>query len=190
METLTISETAERTGLTKKAIRNRVDREQLRAVLKDGVRRIPVSELIRTELVSPEGEATRQASRGDEGQPEAPASINGVEVVRELIDRLESRDRELGEAKALSRYAESLREEAITERKELAVRVRGLEAELEAAKAQALPPHAEPEAEAVGPAGQQEAEIIEMLASGSWKKRREARRRARQLATGGSTEAV
>ncbi len=50
METLTIAEAAEATGLTKKAIRNRVDRGQLRAVLRDGVRRIPRSELDRAGL--------------------------------------------------------------------------------------------------------------------------------------------
>ena len=50
METFTIAEAAELTGLTKKAMRHRVDRGQVRAVKYGGVRRISRAELDRVGL--------------------------------------------------------------------------------------------------------------------------------------------
>jgi hypothetical protein len=67
--TLTIAEAADPTGLTCKAIRSRVDRGTIRAVLRDGVRRTPHSERARTGLLEP----TREVAA----------------VVGELLDRLE-----------------------------------------------------------------------------------------------------
>ena len=49
-ETFTITEAAELTGLTKKAVRHRVDRGRLQAVKEGGLRRIPRSELERAGL--------------------------------------------------------------------------------------------------------------------------------------------
>ena len=50
METFTIAEAAELTGLTKKAMRHRVDRGQIRAIKYGGVRRISRAELDRVGL--------------------------------------------------------------------------------------------------------------------------------------------
>lgn len=98
MEALTIAEAATATGLSKKAIRNRVDRGQLRAVLRDGVRRIPHSELERAGLWP---HAIEAASR----QPAAK------EAWAELLARLERQAAELAQLRALTREADSLRDE-------------------------------------------------------------------------------
>lgn len=52
MNTFTIAEAAELTGLTKKALRHRVDRGQIRAEKEGNVRRIPRSELERVGLAA------------------------------------------------------------------------------------------------------------------------------------------
>ena len=64
METLTFAQAAEVTGLSKKALRNRVYRGQIRAVLKDGLRRIPRSELERLELVAVSNEIDSGSTLG------------------------------------------------------------------------------------------------------------------------------
>lgn len=106
METLTIAEAAEATGLTKKAIRNRVDRGQLKAVLRDGVRRIPLSELDRAGLATTTPETDSEAGIGQEatsGQPQEASS-----GWTELLGRLERQASELAELRQLTREAESL----------------------------------------------------------------------------------
>jgi len=106
VETLTIAEAADATGLTKKAIRNRVDRGQLRAVLRDGVRRIPRSELDRTRLSEAGGGAAiRQEAAPGQGQEASGWS--------ELLERLERQAGELAELRTLTREAESLRDERL-----------------------------------------------------------------------------
>jgi excisionase family DNA binding protein len=101
VETLTIAEAADTTGLTKKAIRNRVDRGQLRAVLRDGVRRIPRSELDRIGL-SEAGDGAAIRQRAAPGQPQEASGWN------ELLERLERQAGELAELRQLTRAAESL----------------------------------------------------------------------------------
>lgn len=101
METLTISEAAERCGLSHKAIRNRVDRGQLRASLRNGTRRIPASELERVGLIGPADEAAK-------GQEPQRGSLGG-NALGELLDRLERQAGELAELRLLSREADSLR---------------------------------------------------------------------------------
>lgn len=104
METLTIAEAADATGRSKKAIRNRVDRGQLRAVLRDGVRRIPRSEVDRLCLVEADGEAAIRQEAG-------PGQGRGASGWSELLERLERQAGELAELRTLTREAESLRDE-------------------------------------------------------------------------------
>ena len=130
METYTISEAAQLTGLTEKSVRNRVDRGQLRVVKRDGLRRIPRSELKRAGLIRAE--------------PEAPASDEPVSgrvdspIVDQLLDRLERQASQLGELRALTSQAESLQQQrveleaALREAQEDARRAHVRVAELEA----------------------------------------------------------
>ncbi len=109
METLTITEAAEATGLSKKALRNRVDRGQIRAVLREGVRRIPRSELERIGLtVSLPREAGEEA-----GALQNAAESHPTEAVawKEALERLERQAAELAELRLITRQAETLREE-------------------------------------------------------------------------------
>jgi len=108
METLTIAEAAEATGLTKKAIRNRVDRGQLRAVLRDGVRRIPTSEIERAGLLADPEEAGDGAAIRHEGASGQPPEAGAWS---ELLGRLERQAGELAELRQLTREAESLQGE-------------------------------------------------------------------------------
>lgn len=103
METYTIAEAAKATALSHKAIRNRVDRGQLRVSLRDGVRRIPASELERAGLLGPAAEAAK-------GQEPQGGSLGG-NMLGELLDRLERQAGELAELRLISREADSLRGE-------------------------------------------------------------------------------
>jgi excisionase family DNA binding protein len=69
--TVTIAEAAALTGLSKTALRRRIERGSLPAVVRGGVRRIPVSELERRGLV-------RAASaRADDPRPAADGAAPG-----------------------------------------------------------------------------------------------------------------
>ena len=149
METLTIAEAADATGLTKKAVRNRVDRGQVRAVLRDGVRRIPRSELERAGLSLDAREAGAGAAEGQEAAPGYP------EPMAEVLDRLERQAGELAELRVLTREADSLREERDR-----------LEAALLESRAKAA------EAEAKLEAERGEAERLRQVASAGWWQRR------------------
>ena len=124
METYTISEAAELTGLTDKSVRNRVDRGQLRVVKRDGLRRIPRSELKRAGLIRSEPEAPN-------GVEPASEPLGSPALVSQLLDRLERQASQLGELRALTSQAESLQDQ----------RAR-LEAALENAHADARRAHA------------------------------------------------
>ena len=80
METFTIAEAAELTGLTKKAMRHRVDRGQIRAVKYGGVRRISRAELERVGL-----------------RADRPATTVNGDAVTGLKDALRARARDLDE---------------------------------------------------------------------------------------------
>lgn len=109
METLTITEAAEATGLSKKALRNRVDRGQIRAVLREGVRRIPRSELehagLAVKLPHEAGSEAGALRNGAESHPTEAAAW------KEALERLERQAAELAELRLITRQAESLREE-------------------------------------------------------------------------------
>lgn len=90
MRSFTISEAAEATGLTQKALRARIEQGQVRAVLRDGMPpRIPESELRRAGLL-PEGDEPDSTS----GSP--PES----EIVRELVAVIERQASELATLRA------------------------------------------------------------------------------------------
>lgn len=105
VETYTFAEAEKLTGLTRKALRNRVYRGKLQAVLRDGVRRIPHSELDRAGLL--------QARFEIDGAPGEGTSRSGdisreAAIVSEMLERLERQAGELAEMRLLTRQAESL----------------------------------------------------------------------------------
>jgi excisionase family DNA binding protein len=109
METLTITEAAEATGVSKKALRNRVDRGQLRAVLRDGMRRIPRSELERIGLIVKLPHEAGDGAGVFQNATESPSTE--AAAWREALERLERQAAELAELRLLTRQAETLREE-------------------------------------------------------------------------------
>ncbi len=107
MHTFTIAEAAEATGLSHKAIRNRVDRGKLRVVKRDGIRRIPHSELKRAGLLNAPNEVSQMLGpqRGNPNEAVPSSTID------RLVERLEHQATELGELRLLTRQAKSLEDE-------------------------------------------------------------------------------
>lgn len=99
METLTIAEIAERTGLSKAAIARRIERGTLRSVKRNGLRLVPLSELERAGLATT---VSHVAPRG---------SHDVAAVITSLTERIESQAFELGRLRALTVEADSLRAE-------------------------------------------------------------------------------
>jgi hypothetical protein len=94
VNSFTIAEAAEVSGLTQKALRARIDGGQVRAVLRDGAPpRIPESELRRAGLLP--ASPPRSAEPAD-GARERP----GSEIVRELVAVIERQAAELAELRA------------------------------------------------------------------------------------------
>jgi excisionase family DNA binding protein len=119
VRTYTITEVAELTGTSRKAIARRVERGSLRSVFRNGRRRIPRSELVRAGLL-PEGEeAPRDGSPAAPLLPRpasggVPAEAGATEdmlaaLVREVLDRFERQSQEIAQYRALTVQAESLR---------------------------------------------------------------------------------
>ena len=129
---LTISEAAELTGLTRKAMARRVERGSVRSVLRAGRRLIPRSELVRVGLLPLEGESG-VGFLMDPGAPQHSPVAHEISdeqsvvavLVRELVDVLQRQAGELAQYKALTAEAESLRLER--EVAELRVRLSVLE---------------------------------------------------------------
>jgi hypothetical protein len=115
--TLTLAEAAEATGLTPKALQRRIDRGSLRSVLVDSRRRVPLSELLLSGLLTPDGSAPPDVvgeAWVKEGHSPAGSDPPGslptyTMTARELLDRIERQAQEIGEMRALTREAESLR---------------------------------------------------------------------------------
>jgi excisionase family DNA binding protein len=135
--TYTIAEAAELTGLSRKAIARRVERESLRSVVHRGRRLIPRSELVRAGLVPAESD-TRDRSVPASGFPSplnAPLSesMSGFAdpalnaLLRDLLERLERQAGEIAHFRAITAQAESLRRE--DEISELRARLLALENE-------------------------------------------------------------
>ena len=123
MRTYTISEAAELTGLSRKALARRVERGSLQCVVRDGRRRIPVSELVRVGLLEDderpdddEFDPRLLLSAGARPRADLPARYDAGQtgqtlaaVLRELFDRFERQATELANLRALTVHAESLR---------------------------------------------------------------------------------
>lgn len=119
MRTYTITEAAEVTGLSRKAIARRVERGSLRSVVRNGRRRIPRSELVRAGLL---GDGQRDPLEGDPAAPFLPRPSPGgalaetgtsedmlASLFREVLDRFERQSQEIAQYRALTVQAESLR---------------------------------------------------------------------------------
>ena len=119
LRTYTITEAADLTGLSRKAIARRVERGSLRSVVRNGRRRIPRSELARAGLLE---EAHHRPREGDPDAPllPHPASAGALTetgssegmlatLVREVLDRFERQSQEIAQYRALTVQAESLR---------------------------------------------------------------------------------
>jgi excisionase family DNA binding protein len=135
LRTYTITEAAEATGISRKAIARRVERGSLRSVVRNGRRRIPRSELVRAGLL---GDGEREPREGDPAAPFLPrpapggalAETGGSEdmlatLFREVLDRFERQSQEIAQYRALTVQAESLR--LTNELAELRVRLAELE---------------------------------------------------------------
>jgi excisionase family DNA binding protein len=141
VRTYTISEAAELTGLTRKAIARRVERGSIRSLVRNGRRRIPHSELLRTGLLAgdeveepdeleledfePERLLPHVRSRREPGRVDPTSTLTAL--VRELVDRLERQATELATFRAISAHAENLRLE--NDLAELRARLSRLEGE-------------------------------------------------------------
>jgi Helix-turn-helix domain len=121
LRTYSITEAADITGLSRKAIARRVERGSLRSLVRNGRRRIPRSELTRAGLLP---ESDPEAPEFDPASLLLPRSVPGEEVdvpaqvrweqtvtalFRELLDRFERQSAEVAQFRALTVQAESLR---------------------------------------------------------------------------------
>jgi excisionase family DNA binding protein len=119
MRTYTITEAAEATGLSRKAIARRVERGSLRSVVRNGRRRVPRSELVRAGLLADGEQVPRE---GDPAAPVLPHPAPGASLAetgttedmlaalfREVLDRFERQSQEIAQYRALTVQAESLR---------------------------------------------------------------------------------
>jgi excisionase family DNA binding protein len=119
VRTYTITEAAELTGTSRKAIARRVERGSLRSVVRNGRRRIPRSELVRTGLLAENEQAPRVGSPTAPFLPRpastgVPAEAGTTEdmlaaLFREVLDRFERQSQEIAQYRALTVQAESLR---------------------------------------------------------------------------------
>jgi hypothetical protein len=93
VDSFTIAEAAEASGLTQRALRARIERGQVRAVLRDGAApRIPESELRRAGLLPAPPRSV-----------EPPGGVReraGSDIVRELVAVIERQAAELAELRA------------------------------------------------------------------------------------------
>jgi excisionase family DNA binding protein len=81
---VTIAEAARLTGLSKEAIRSRIDRGTLRASKRAGVRRVPLDELAELGLLA----------GGEDVGDRSPLTVD------QLLDRLERQAEQIGELRA------------------------------------------------------------------------------------------
>lgn len=167
MRTYTISEAADLTGMSRKAIARRVERGSLRSVVRNGRRRIPRSELVRAGLVA---EAAGGPPRSAPASPPLPHPATGGELAeverpedmlttlfREVLDRFERQSQEIAQFRALTVQAESLR--LTNELADLRVRLAELEGRPQASAEQ----HASAPAPAVTDLGRRVSELSQQV---------------------------
>jgi hypothetical protein len=94
--TLTIRESSLATGLSVKALRRRIERGTLRAELIDGVRRVPVSELLRAGLLVRD----RPAGGAPPPAPTPPVVNSLVRRIAALEGRVAMLERALADARS------------------------------------------------------------------------------------------
>jgi predicted DNA-binding transcriptional regulator AlpA len=161
---ITLDEAATITGLTRKAIERRIERNRFPSLLVNGRRMVPLSELYRQGLALPgdDGEP-KPVPRGDDagdGEGESRGTAVGTSppapVWIELLDRLERQAAQIAEHRLIAAQAETERkareaaeaalfetraqaERAEAERVALAERVRELEASMAVKEASARP---------------------------------------------------
>ena len=157
METYTLSEAAERSGVSVEAMRRRADRGTLRTVKREGVRRVPRSELERAGL-----------RVGD------PAHVS--DVVRELTETIRRQERELVSLRALPERVESTRRDHEREAEARAA------AEIRAQAAEEKARHDEAAAAEAKAAAEAAQEWREHVARAGWRQRRRLLREARTQA--------
>lgn len=112
--TVSVVQAAELAGLSKTAVQRRIDRGTLRAVLRDGRRRIPLSELERAGLIDASGAPTAPVAdtgaapdtRGPVSTPHSTVTGDAPAVAL-LIERLEVQAGQLAEFRLLTAQAES-----------------------------------------------------------------------------------
>jgi excisionase family DNA binding protein len=163
MRTYTISEAADLTGMSRKAIARRVERGSLRSVVRNGRRRIPRSELARAGLLE---EAAGRAPRSAPSSPPLPHPSSGGELAeierpedtlsalfREVLDRFERQSQEIAQYRALTVQAESLR--LTNELADLRVRLAELEGRPQEQETPAAP--------AVGELGRRVSELSQQV---------------------------
>ena len=155
METYTLREAAAATGTSQEALRKRVDRGTIRSVKREGVRRIPRSELERAGL-----RVGEPAEAGD--------------VVRELTDTIRRQEQELAALRALPERVEDVRREREQEAERRAEEAQAA-ATAEAEARQAV----EAEAEAAGQAVAEARAWQGRVARAGWRERRRMLRELR-----------
>jgi excisionase family DNA binding protein len=167
VRTYTISEAAELTGVSRKAIARRVERGSLRSVVRNGRRRIPRSELARAGLLE---DGSQRAPRNGPASPPLPHPGAGGELAeverpedmltslfREVLDRFERQSQEIAQYRALTVQAESLR--LTNELADLRVRL----AELEGRPQTPEQPDGSQAAQAAGDLGRRVSELTKQV---------------------------
>lgn len=113
--TLTITQAAEATGLSRKSIEHRVNRNQLQSVLKGSRRLIPVSELVRAGLLAEDSEGALVPASPQLPVAQAVPQAKGIHD--ELLDRLQRQAEELGRMKLIEQAATADRDKLLEEQR-------------------------------------------------------------------------
>ena len=171
MRTYTITEAAEITGLSRKAIARRVERGSLRSVVRNSRRRIPRSELVRANLLEDGPGLPREDDPFTPFLPRpaaggALAESDSTEAMlaglfREVLDRFERQSQEIAQYRALTVQAESLR--LTNELAELRVRLAELEQQPQSHEATREAPQNAAQTEAASDLGRRVSELTRQV---------------------------
>lgn len=134
-ELLTIPQTAERLGLTVKAVEKRIERGTIQSLRNDGRRVVPLGEVARLKAIA-------EAARGPIEERFSPSG-EAIPLSKDLsafLERLETLAAENGRFRALQEVGESERERLEVELFKARAEVRQLEEQLAAQVVVATPP--------------------------------------------------